>query len=89
MWRILRFTNECEALYMARKGDLYVKFTLDSSSSLNSERLLEPTGKNIRMSLNPTHRKEVLAPGWEHTEYYGETLRDIYEQVNLIHLLED
>ncbi|AUR82534.1 hypothetical protein NVP1152O_052 [Vibrio phage 1.152.O._10N.222.46.E1] len=89
MWRILSSTNKYGTVYMARKGDMYIKFTVDRSSYLNSERLLEPTGKNIRMTLDPNRWEEVIAPNWEHTGYYGETLRDIYEQAHLLHLLED
>lgn len=88
MWKLLR--GKKSVLYMARKGDLYLKFAIDpeASSGLDAKRLLQGP-EHVRISADPHYWDIRLSLQWLDTGIESEDLKGIYEQVYLYQILED
>ncbi|APC46082.1 hypothetical protein HYP06_gp046 [Vibrio phage vB_VspP_pVa5] len=87
MWKLLKASNP--HLYMARKGDSYVKFAMgiETRANLGPHRLLDP--KHIRISRDPERWNAVLVHDWIDTGHETESLAELHEMAHMVHLMEE
>lgn len=87
MWKLLRRGNS--NLFMARKGDCFLKFATghSSSSALTVNRLLDVS--QVRVSNNPLKWETEKRKYWTDTGHDCETLKEMHDLVHMVQLMED
>lgn len=87
MWKLLK-RKRMDKLYMVRKGDCYLKFTMIGGTGLDYRRLLEGN-RHVRVSEDPKRWEDALSRDWEDTGHDCETLKEMYDLVHMVQLMED
>ena len=87
MWKLLTH-RKVSRLRMASKGDCYLIFVLSTPENLGCQRLLEGN-THVRISEDSKSWGDVISKNWADTGHECETLKEMYDVVHMVKLMED